>query len=89
MSIFVIFRVGQPEKLGAAIRLHFPNDHLELENEVWLVASPGTARELSDKLEITDGKNGTAIVFSMGSYFGRAATNIWDWIKSKAERVDG
>jgi hypothetical protein len=44
---------------------------------------------LSDKLGTTDGSNGAAIVFGMSGYFGRAPSNIWDWIKSKAEQANG
>jgi hypothetical protein len=89
MSIFVIFRVTDPAKLKAAIAANFENEHLELGNNEWLVSSNMTPQGISDKLGITDASNGVAIVFGMSGYFGRAPTNIWDWIKSKAEQANG
>lgn len=90
MGIFVIFRVANAAKMSAALKTHFPDDHLDIGQNEWLVSAKGTAKEISDKLGISDGAGaGNAIVFSMGSYFGRAATNIWDWIKAKSEATDG
>jgi hypothetical protein len=89
MSIFVIFRVTDPAKLTAAIATNFENEHLELGNNEWLVSSNMTPQGISDKLGTTDGSNGAAIVFGMSGYFGRAPSNIWDWIKSKAEQANG
>lgn len=89
MSIFVIFRVADPAKMKAAITINFENEHLELGNNEWLVSSNMTPQGLSDKLGVTNGSNGAAIVFAMSGYFGRAPSNIWDWIKSKAEQANG
>lgn len=89
MKIFAIFRTSDPTSLGAAIVAAFPNDHLNLAPGEWLVASSGTPKDISDKLGVSDGKNGTAIVFAMESYFGRATQDIWAWIKTKAEASGG
>lgn len=52
----------------------------------WVVSAVGTPKDVSDKLGVTPGtETGTAMIFSMGSYYGRATTEIWDWIKAKAE----
>jgi hypothetical protein len=51
-----------------------------------LISAIGTAKDISDKLGVTPGNDaGAAIIFSMGNYYGRATTEIWDWIKVKAE----
>jgi hypothetical protein len=89
MSIFVIFRVSEVDKVKSALVETFPNDHLEVDIGQFLVSSNLSAEAISEKLKITDGINGNAIVFAMGSYYGRASTNIWDWIKAKAEKSDG
>lgn len=89
MGIFVIFRVSDSQKLEAAIEASFQNDHISLGHNEWLVSSKGTAKEVSDKLGISDGSNGGAIVFGMSGYFGRASGDIWEWIKTKAESSDG
>ena len=89
MSIFVLFRVTDVEKVKSALVTKFPDDYLEVEAGQFLISSNLSAESVSEKLKITDGTNGNAIVFAMGSYYGRASTNIWDWIKAKAEKADG
>jgi hypothetical protein len=89
MGIFVVFCVGNVAAVRRALQKILPENHLEVADGQFLVASQGTAMDLSNRLGITDGENGSAIVFTMGSYYGRASTNIWDWIKSKAESTNG
>ena len=89
MSIFVIFRALSPAQLEAALVREFPDDHRKLENNEYLVSAAGSAKEVSDKLGISDGNTGPAIVFRMSSYFGRAPGEIWEWIKLKAEQAGG
>jgi hypothetical protein len=52
---------------------------------VWLVAGTGTAQEVSIGLGVNTGGIGSTIVFSTAGYYGRAPTNIWEWIKAKME----
>ena len=94
MGIFVIFRVSNPELMRASLVRTYPNDHLEVHAGEWILSASGTAKEVSDKLGVTTGTPaatpvGTAMIFSMSSYFGRATTEIWDWIKVKAEAPGG
>lgn len=90
MGIFIIFRVTNPTLMSAAIKDKYPNDHLDISHNEWLISSKETAKEISDKLGVSTGtENNNAIVFGMSGYFGRAATDIWDWIKAKSEASDG
>ncbi len=95
MTIFIVCRVQDPVKMKKSIQDNFPNDHIYLEHNEWLISTNGTAKELSDKLGITNIVAGiptivgTAIIFSVENYFGRAPTNIWEWIKTKAEALNG
>ena len=91
MTIFIILHVKNPAKMRSALEAAFPGDHFDLGNNEWLVASAGTARSVSDAIGITSdpSKTGSAIVFSMSNYFGRASTDIWEWIKTKAEAING
>jgi hypothetical protein len=86
MDIFVVFRVTNPAALGAVITSTYPSHHYVLPNGEWFIASTETPKEICDRLGVTpDGKNGTAIVVKFSGYYGRAPTEIWDWIKAKAE----
>jgi len=90
MAIFAIFRVGNPIKMEEALRLVYPGDYIQVHPGEWLVSAVGTAKDISDKLGVSTGKDvGAAIIFSMANYYGRAPTEIWDWIKTKAERAGG
>ena len=89
MSIFVIFRVANPATMEARLVQDFPNDHLVIVPGQYLVSAVGTAKDVSDKLGITDGPTGSAIVFRMSSYYGRATSDEWDWIKTKSEQASG
>jgi len=92
MGIFIVFRVTQPEKLKAAIEERFCRNSFDLGNNEWLISDRGTAKDVSDKIGITDREDadlGSAIVFGMESYFGRASIDIWEWIKTKAEAISG
>jgi hypothetical protein len=83
-QLYAIMSQANPETLGGAIRALFPGEHLQLGPGQWLlVASGTTAKELSDKLGITTGQNGTAVIVTGTSYYGRGRPEIWEWIKSK------
>jgi hypothetical protein len=89
MAIFAI--IPQPNintsKLSQAVADAFPNAFYVLEgNSGFLVsAAKATPKEISDKLHITDGQNGAALVVEIAAYFGRANPNVWSWIKANWE----
>jgi hypothetical protein len=91
MTIFVILLPVPQPAVVEAIKKAFPNDCLSVNEMQWLVSTAGTASDVSAKIGVYDPKNptalptGTAVVFSTNGYFGRAPTNIWEWIKTKLE----
>jgi hypothetical protein len=92
MTIFVVCRVTNPDLVGPAIKQKFPNDHLQLKPDEWLVAAKGTARGISDHIGITSGEKpalGSAMVFATVGYYGFAQPEIWEWIKTKTEATGG
>lgn len=87
MTVFVVVAQDNPNtpNLPSAIATNFAASFLQLNEKVWLVATKGTAKDLSDKLKVTDGTNGAAVIIEAANYYGRANTNIWSWIKDKWE----
>jgi hypothetical protein len=83
MIIFAVLTPGENPKLEAALSEHFPNEYLKVATGQYLVAGRSTVIDVSNILGITDGTNGTGIIFSTSAYYGRASTNTWDWIKVK------
>jgi hypothetical protein len=86
MSIFAI--ISQPNtntpKLAGALEANFKGAYIAVEGGgAWLVSATGTtAQQMSEKLGVTSGVNGAAIIVEVASYFGRANPNIWSWIKA-------
>ena len=51
---------------------------------MWLVADPGSARSVGDKIELSNGALGaTALIVPVGLYFGWGPKGAWDWISTK------
>ncbi|MGO7157154.1 hypothetical protein [Rhizobium leguminosarum] len=85
MSIFVVFRVTKPQILAPIVEAEFPGNFLKVDEDEWLISAQLTAQEVSERLKIPGGENGSAIIFKMSNYFGRAPSDVWDWIKTKSE----
>jgi hypothetical protein len=85
MIVFAVSALAPNAALDAALPAKFPGNCLQASPTLWLVASGGTAQEVSDKIGITEGGLGSTIVFSTAGYYGRAPSNIWEWIKAKLE----
>lgn len=86
MAIFIVTSNSESSFLASAISKTYPTDHIQLGPNQWLVAAPLTARQLTDKLEISSGKAGANVfVGGLNSYFGLHRPEIWEWIKVKWE----
>ena len=87
VSLSTLFAVlGDPGNgvLADAVAATFPGDYIEIRPGQWFVASTGTAKEISDKLGVTPGTAvGSAIVVSASGYYGRANSQIWEWVAAK------
>lgn len=95
MTIFAILMPSPQPNLARVIATKFPNDSFQVGETQWLVSTNSTVIDLCATLEIYDVKepnkvqSGNAIVFAISSYFGRAPSTVWDWIKVKLEGNSG
>lgn len=90
MPIFAI--LSDPSKdaqLGEHIQKHYADDSLKVRSGQWLVFAPGTAKAVSDIIEISDGPAPPAMVMSVANYYGRANPGVWEWIKTKLDKGHG
>ncbi len=90
MTIFAILMPTQQPELERAIETVFPKHHLRITDTQWLVSSNSTAIDVVAQLGIYDAKNpeksnGNAVVLATSSYYGRAPSSVWDWMKSNLE----
>jgi hypothetical protein len=84
-GLFVVLGQTNTPVIDEAIRTHFPNESYALHPGQWLISAPGkTTKEISDQLGISMHPFiGSAIIMSVGNYFGVAAPQIWEWIGAK------
>jgi hypothetical protein len=82
-TIFAVFASGNPVAIKAALDREYPLDHLDVGTGQWLVIGDGTAKDVSDKLGVSDGVSGNAIIVTTSGYFGRAPNNVWEWLTAK------
>lgn len=86
--MFAILGQTNTDRLEQAIKDHFPNSHFALANSQWIVVTDGTAKTVSDRLGLTDGSLGaTAVIVLFTSYYGRASTQVWEWLAASMEGV--
>jgi hypothetical protein len=91
MTIFAVLLPQPNPALEQAIKTAFPADHFVITNTQFLVSSPLTAIALTAKIGVYNQAEpqtpsvGNAVIFATSSYYGRAPTALWDWIKAKLE----
>jgi hypothetical protein len=86
MANFIVIPLSKDnQKLQSLIPEKFGNDSYCLENGDFLVSYPGTSKQLSEELEITEGINGNAVVLSFSGYWGRANPDIWEWVNEHSK----
>lgn len=94
MPVFLVTPLANnAAQIGGAIRAQLPPEAAhELQNTAgWLVSYSGTTIELSNIIGITSADKairpslGAAMVTSIGSYYGLAATSTWEWLKTRFE----
>lgn len=72
--------------LKEAVEKVFPEANLKIGIGQWLLVGPSTmtTADISGKLGMlgSDTPN-DGVVLSVGSYFGRAPLNIWEWLSAK------
>ena len=95
----VIFLITPLDKNAAnietAVKAHIPErDSYKLQNDAgWFVLYHGTTVELSNLLGITGQISpdaqyiGAALVTPVTSYYGRGVTDMWEWLKTRFERL--
>lgn len=89
MGVFIVTRVpatADRRPLGEAVETAFPGQNYRLGEHGYLVAAEGTAREVSDKLGLSEGKTQSAMVAAVFDYYGWGDRNLWAWIESRMSR---
>lgn len=84
MGTFVIIPTWQSTEQKSALKnaivSNFDTKSYELPEGEFLVSYDGTSKQLSDLLDISDGKLGSALVLSFSGYWGRSSKDLWEWL---------
>jgi hypothetical protein len=92
MAIFLVIPSTEAtDGIKASIEAQTSADAIkffELPRGEFFVSFKGTSTELSNLLKITpiDGSEiAPCIVISVGTYYGRATSTVWEWVQAHAE----
>lgn len=86
MSIFLVVPTSNPAGVKSALadnKAQGHIDYVDLPISGHFVSYSGTTIELSNLLGVSDGSSGGGVVVAVSSYYGRAPTTMWDWVKSR------
>lgn len=88
MAVFVVLPQEKSPDLEQRIRQAFADgDHYKVNDFQYLVSAEMTAKQVTEKIGILDDQNIPATaVFSVVNYFGRHASDLWEWLKLKMEK---
>lgn len=77
------------DQLGGALRKVDGAEVFELQSRAgYLVEFAGTSVDLTERMGLLGSESkdiGSALVTSVGSYYGRGPTTMWEWLKTKFE----
>lgn len=86
MTVFFVASRDANSDLESAIAVAYPEKFYKFADRVWLVASKGTAREVSEKIGAKKGGfAGVLVMPTTGSYYGVASSAVWDWLRAALE----
>lgn len=83
-TLFAVMADPDNRKIVGILEAEFPEDHLQIRPGQWFLVSSGTARQVSDRLQVTPGnETGAAVIVSVNGYYGRTSSQIWEWVAAK------
>jgi hypothetical protein len=88
MTVYAILTTAAPSgELDAAILNAFPGNALQINYDQWLVSDSArkTTKEVCDAIGASEGKFGQIVVFAISGYYGFHRTDLWEWLKTRAE----
>jgi hypothetical protein len=94
MAIYLVVPLAQnSSRLGSSVTKHISEqDRYPMPNDAgWFVNYAGTSIELSNLLEITGQQPGqptpigSTIITPITTYYGRGASDMWEWLKTRME----
>ena len=79
-QIFTIVATRNASAIRDAIK-ELGVQFIPIKEDSWILVYAGTTKELGDRLGIRGGETGSAMIFAVNNYSGRASADIWEWLK--------
>jgi hypothetical protein len=90
MAIFAIMAWEPKPELDSVLSSSYPSTHYHFADRVWFVAGCGAARDVAEKLNVRNGGiTGVIVMPITGDNYGVASADLWNWLRSAAERPEG
>jgi hypothetical protein len=85
MAIFVVLTTDESPQFAQALERVVPGNYFKVADGQWLVSAITTPQKLADALGISEegGHTASGIVATIGSYWGRANPEIWQWLATR------
>ena len=89
MNVFAVVALSDESLTSVknAVTTAFADNYLEAGKMIWLVADSGTTVSVGKKLGVVpeNPEVTSLLIVNFTSYYGRASSAIWEWIKTKLE----
>jgi hypothetical protein len=73
--------------LAKAVQETYPNDHIKAWDGCWIVSDNNLiAKQVSEKIGVTGGSIGKAMVVAIAGYSGWAPKTVWEWLRVRGSR---
>ena len=87
MQVYAVFRVTNLQLVRDRLKESYPDTHYDDASDVFLVASEGeTTQQIANKIGLgeDDGRGvSSGIITPTNPYWGRAPSDLWEWIAVK------
>lgn len=79
MQVYIV--VSDQKQIGENVRKAFPEHHMDVIDDVWLVAGKDvTSADVTKMLGVGENETLLAIVVNVDSYYGRWDADLWSKI---------
>jgi len=83
-TLFAVMADPANQALPVRLEEAFADNYIQIRPGQWFVVGTGTANEISTKLKVTPGnESGPAVIVAVSGYFGRASSQVWEWVAAK------
>lgn len=82
----MIVAIGAPVEIAVKITEQYPDRHLQISGNAWLVATQASTKEVSSRLSASMANDEllSAVIVQVRDYYGYASNNIWEWVAEHA-----